>query len=44
MAIHLAWQVRCCDIGDPIGAGKLFRSNRDLGLILTATALAIYIS
>ena len=43
VAIHLAWQVRRCDIGDPISAGRLFRSNRDLGLILTATAGAIYL-
>jgi len=33
-AAHLAWQVRRIDIADPALCLKLFRSNRDAGLIL----------
>ena len=33
---HLAWQVRRTDRGDGAGALRLFRSNRDAGLILFA--------
>jgi 4-hydroxybenzoate polyprenyltransferase len=33
-AAHLAWQVRRLDIADPALCLKLFRSNRDAGLIL----------
>jgi 4-hydroxybenzoate polyprenyltransferase len=33
-AVHLAWQVRRLDIGDPALCLKLFQSNRDAGLIL----------
>ena len=33
---HLAWQVRRLDIGDPTLCLKLFKSNRDAGLILFA--------
>src|SRR5262249_24827617 len=35
-AVHLAWQVRRLDIGDPALCLKLFQSNRDAGLILFA--------
>jgi len=35
-AAHLAWQVRRLDIDDPALCLKLFRSNRDAGLILFA--------
>jgi 4-hydroxybenzoate polyprenyltransferase len=35
-AAHLAWQVRGIDVNDPAGALRLFKSNRDAGLILTA--------
>lgn len=34
--LHLAWQVRQIDAADPAGALRLFRSNRDAGLLLTA--------
>jgi 4-hydroxybenzoate polyprenyltransferase len=33
---HLAWQVRQIEGADPPTALKLFRSNRDAGLILFA--------
>jgi len=33
-AAHLAWQVRRLDIGDPALCLRLFKSNRDAGLIL----------
>ncbi len=35
-AVHLAWQVRRLDIDDPALCLRLFRSNRDAGLILFA--------
>jgi 4-hydroxybenzoate polyprenyltransferase len=35
-AAHLAWQVRRIDPADGAGALRLFRANRDAGLILTA--------
>ncbi|HXW25645.1 MAG TPA: 4-hydroxybenzoate octaprenyltransferase [Xanthobacteraceae bacterium] len=35
-ALHLAWQVRRLDIADPALCLRLFRSNRDAGLILFA--------
>ena len=35
-ALHLLWQVRQIDAGDPAGALRLFKSNRDAGLMLTA--------
>jgi 4-hydroxybenzoate polyprenyltransferase len=35
-AVHLAWQVRRMDPHDGAGALRLFRSNRDAGLILAA--------
>ena len=36
-AAHLAWQIRTLDIGDWECCLRLFRSNRDAGLLLTAT-------
>jgi 4-hydroxybenzoate polyprenyltransferase len=33
-ALHLAWQVRAIDIDDPALCLRIFRSNRDAGLIL----------
>ena len=33
-ALHLCWQVAGIDLADPAGALRLFRSNRDAGLIL----------
>ena len=38
-AAHLAWQVRQLDINDPAHLLKLFKSNRDAGLILFAAML-----
>ncbi len=35
-AAHLAWQVLRLDINDPAHCLKLFKSNRDAGLILFA--------
>ena len=35
-AVHLAWQVRRLDISDPALCLRLFKSNRDAGLILFA--------
>jgi 4-hydroxybenzoate polyprenyltransferase len=35
-AVHLAWQVRRLDIGNPALCLRLFQSNRDAGLILFA--------
>ena len=35
-ALHLAWQVRTLDIGNPAHCLRLFRSNREAGLILFA--------
>src|SRR5215213_10542982 len=35
-AVHLGWQVACIDRADGTGALRLFRSNRDAGLILFA--------
>ncbi len=35
-ALHLAWQVKSIDIDDPALCLRLFRSNRDAGLILFA--------
>lgn len=34
-SLHLAWQIYDLDIGNPTNCLKLFRSNRDAGLILT---------
>ena len=38
-AAHLAWQIVRIDIGDPESCLKVFRSNRDAGLILFAALL-----
>jgi len=38
-AAYLAWQVRCLDIDDSAHLLKLFKSNRDAGLILFAAML-----
>jgi 4-hydroxybenzoate polyprenyltransferase len=38
-AIHLAWQVKRLDIDDPVHLLRLFKSNRDAGLILFAAML-----
>ena len=35
-ALHLAWQVKALDINDPARCLRVFRSNRDAGLILFA--------
>lgn len=35
-ALHLAWQVKAIDIDDPALCLRVFRSNRDAGLILFA--------
>jgi len=35
-SLHLAWQVRTIDIDDPALCLRLFRSNRDAGLLLFA--------
>jgi len=39
-AAHLAWQVRALDIDDPAKCLRLFKANRDAGLILFAGLLA----
>jgi 4-hydroxybenzoate polyprenyltransferase len=39
-ALHLAWQVARIDRGDGAGALRLFRSNRDAGLVLFAAMVA----
>ena len=39
-AAHLGWQVRRLDINDPDQCLRLFKSNRDAGLILFAAMLA----
>ena len=36
MTVHLGWQVRNLDADDPAMALRLFKSNRDAGLLLTA--------
>lgn len=41
-AFHFIWQIRRFEEHNPVMAGKLFRSNRDIGLILTAGALIDY--
>ena len=35
-AAHLAWQIARIDIDDPDSCLRMFRSNRDAGLILFA--------
>jgi 4-hydroxybenzoate polyprenyltransferase len=39
-AVHLAWQIRRLEISDPALCLRLFRSNRDAGLLLFAGLLA----
>jgi 4-hydroxybenzoate polyprenyltransferase len=39
-AAHLAWQIRRLQIGDPALCLRLFKSNRDAGLLLFAGLLA----
>ena len=38
-AVHAGWQVRTLDIDDPQRCLKLFRANRDFGLIILAGAV-----
>jgi 4-hydroxybenzoate polyprenyltransferase len=38
-AAHLVWQIRTINIADPVSCLKIFRSNRDAGLILFAAQL-----
>jgi len=38
-AVHLGWQVTRLDIGDPALCLRIFRSNRDAGLLLFAGLL-----
>lgn len=37
-AIHLAWQVRNWDMNDPASSLRMFKSNRDFGLIMLLAA------
>ena len=39
-AAHLAWQIRRLEIGDPALCLRIFKSNRDAGLLLFAGLLA----
>ncbi len=39
-AVHLVWQIRRLDISDPALCGRIFKSNRDAGLLLFAGLLA----
>jgi 4-hydroxybenzoate polyprenyltransferase len=39
-AVHLVWQIRLLEIGDPALCLKIFKSNRDAGLLLFAGLLA----
>jgi len=39
-AVHLGWQVRRLDIGDPALCLRVFKSNRDAGMLLVACLLA----
>ena len=39
-AVHLVWQIRRLEIGDPALCLRLFKSNRDAGLLLFAGLLA----
>ena len=39
-AVHLAWQIRRLQIGDPALCLRIFKSNRDAGLLLFAGLLA----
>jgi 4-hydroxybenzoate polyprenyltransferase len=39
-AVHLVWQIRRLDISDPALCSRIFKSNRDAGLLLFAGLLA----
>jgi 4-hydroxybenzoate polyprenyltransferase len=39
-AAHLVWQIRRLEIGDPALCLRIFKSNRDAGLLLFAGLLA----
>ena len=39
-AAHLVWQIRRLDISDPALCLRIFKSNRDAGLLLFAGLLA----
>jgi 4-hydroxybenzoate polyprenyltransferase len=39
-AVHLVWQIRRLEIGDPALCLRIFQSNRDAGLLLFAGLLA----
>jgi len=39
-AVHLAWQIWRLEVGDPALCLRLFKSNRDAGLLLFAALLA----
>ena len=43
MAIHLARQIRAIDLNNPATAGRIFRSNRNTGLILMLGLMIYYI-
>ena len=43
VALHFKRQVSHIDLNDAMGAGDLFRSNRNVGLILTAALLAEFL-
>jgi len=42
-ALHCRWQITRLDPENPALAGRIFRSNRDTGLILTGAAMAFYL-
>ena len=43
VALHLAQQIRAIRLDDPLSAGRIFRSNRNTGLILTVALMVEYI-
>ena len=42
VALHLAQQIRAIRLDDPLSAGRIFRSNRNTGLILTVALMIEY--
>jgi 4-hydroxybenzoate polyprenyltransferase len=38
--VHLAWQIKRLDVSDPALCLRIFKSNRDAGLLLFAGLLA----
>ena len=40
VGVHLFWQIRCWDMDDPACSLAVFKSNRDLGLLVLAAILA----